>query len=95
MTLLGISQDSDEMESSNSSVRREVEFESDADHKEMTRSYACDDYLSRWLPDIKSRDDPPRSVVFQIFYHSIIVKHYNACIIYCSNLSNGIGYNKI
>jgi hypothetical protein len=60
MTYLGISRAEDtheEMESSDSSVWREVEFESDADHKEMTRTYGCDDYLSRWLPNIKQKDE--------------------------------------
>jgi hypothetical protein len=59
MTFLGISRTkdtNDEIDSSNNSVWREVE--SDADHKEMTRTYGCDDYLSRWLPNIKQRDEP-------------------------------------
>jgi hypothetical protein len=60
MTFLGISRVEDtneEMDSSDSSVWREVEFESDIEHKEMTRTYGCDDYLSRWLPNIKPKDE--------------------------------------
>ena len=60
MTFLGISrvEDTNEEMSSDSSVWREVEFESDVEHKEMTRTYGCDDYLSRWLPSIKQKDEP-------------------------------------
>ena len=60
MTFLGISriEDTNEEMSSDSSVWREVEFESDVEHKEMTRTYGCDDYLSRWLPNIKQKDEP-------------------------------------
>ena len=60
MTFLGISRAEDTIEemSSDSSAWREVEFESDVEHKEMTRTYGCDDYLSRWLPNIKQKDEP-------------------------------------
>ena len=62
MTFLGIPrarETSEEIESSDSSVWREAE--SDVDHREMTRTYGCDDYLSRWLPNIKQKDEPAQS----------------------------------
>ena len=62
MTFLGVSrarETNEEIESSDSSLWREVE--SDVDHKEMTRHYGCDDYLSRWLPNIKQKEEPAQS----------------------------------
>lgn len=61
MTFLGAFRFKDTQEEVDSSdsvttsdrIWREVEFESDVEHREMTRTYASDDYLSRWLPDIK------------------------------------------
>lgn len=66
MTILGIPQARDKHDEIGSSeslttsdVCREAEFESDADHKEMTQTYGSDDYLSRWLPNIRREGDEP------------------------------------
>lgn len=61
MTFSGMARDKDGMSNRGSSnVWREFDFDSDVDHKEMTRSYASDDYLARWLPNIKQRNKKPQ-----------------------------------
>ncbi|XP_028407118.1 uncharacterized protein LOC114529505 [Dendronephthya gigantea] len=66
MTFLGAPRSKDTREEVDSSesvttsdrIWREVEFESDVEHREMTQTYASDDYLSRWLPNIKQAGEP-------------------------------------
>ena len=54
----GTSEDCELTETGEENKRPDDELESDPDHREMIRSYACDAYLSRWLPDAEDERLP-------------------------------------